>query len=254
MSVFVFKRICSLLCFPVDPSINTSVLASDLLTHFGLPLWNSCIYSQEPVQENYSISWVLCVFSQSVSKYGRPGLWLADAFFTSSFPSLHGFQQNFIGSKYSTSCTKFLLHLDDLPTNMPLWPLIGWSFSTFPLQLLHGFQWNFQFNQATTNYWQCGKHYCQHILMHLWAFYALSGFLFFLLPNSFYLFVGLGSFFQLSALCFSLSLHPPPSRPAGRHAEGPSSVGGASPVRRHSRSGGPSLPRPGVLSSLTNKV
>ena len=42
-----------------------------------------------------------CVYisGKSIHKYGRLGLWLSDSFQTSALKLLHGFQQNFTGSK-----------------------------------------------------------------------------------------------------------------------------------------------------------
>ena len=42
-----------------------------------------------------------CVYisGKSIHKYGRLGLWLSDVFQTSALKPLHGFQQNFTGSK-----------------------------------------------------------------------------------------------------------------------------------------------------------
>ena len=68
----------------------------------------------------------VCVFlGRSEKQDGRPGLWLAETFSTSPLKSLNGIQQNFIGSKISTSSTKFVFFGPIRKTRWPPWLLIG---------------------------------------------------------------------------------------------------------------------------------
>ena len=72
------------------------------------------------------------VFSgRSEKQDGRPGLWLAEAFLTSPLKPLNGIQRNFIGSKISTSSTKFVFFGPIGKTRWPPWPLIGWDIFDF---------------------------------------------------------------------------------------------------------------------------
>ena len=50
----------------------------------------------------------LCFSGRSKKQDGRPGLWLAETFSTSSLKPLRGIQRNLTGSKISTSSTKFV--------------------------------------------------------------------------------------------------------------------------------------------------
>ena len=50
----------------------------------------------------------LCFLGRSEKQAGRPGLWLAETFSTSSLKPLNGIKQNLTGSKISTPSTKFV--------------------------------------------------------------------------------------------------------------------------------------------------
>ena len=74
----------------------------------------------------------VCVFRADKKKQdGRPGLWLAETFSTSSLKPLNGIQQNLAGSKISTPSTKFVFFEPIRKTRWPPWPLIGWDIFDF---------------------------------------------------------------------------------------------------------------------------
>ena len=85
-------------------------LASDWLRHFRLLLWNHWTEFKETCQEARSQRPLprLCFSDRSEKQYGRPGLWLAEAFSTSPLKPLNGIERNLIGSKISTSSTTFV--------------------------------------------------------------------------------------------------------------------------------------------------
>ena len=70
-------------------------------------------------------------FGQSEKQDGRPGLWLAETFSTSSLKPLNGIQRNLTGNKISTSSTKFVFFGPIGKTRWPPWPLIGWDIFDF---------------------------------------------------------------------------------------------------------------------------
>ena len=73
----------------------------------------------------------VCVIRADRKKDGRPGLWLAETFSTSSLKSLNGIQRNLTGSKISMSSTKFVIFGPIGKTRWPPWPLIGWDILDF---------------------------------------------------------------------------------------------------------------------------
>ena len=87
-----------------------AALASDWLRHFWLLLWNRWMEFNETWQEARSQRPLpsLCFSGRSEKQDGRPGLWLAETFFTSPLKPLNGIQRNLTGSKISTSSTKFV--------------------------------------------------------------------------------------------------------------------------------------------------
>ena len=62
---------------------------------------------------------------------GRPGLWLAETFSTSSLKPLNRIQRNLTGSNISTSSTKFVFFVLIGKTRWPPWSLIGWDIFDF---------------------------------------------------------------------------------------------------------------------------
>ena len=110
-----------------------AALASDWLRHFRLLLWNRWTEFNETWQEARSQRPLpsLCFSGRSEKQDGRPGLWLAETFSTSPLKPLNGIQQNLIGSKISTSSTKFVFFRPIGKTRWPPWPLIGWGIFDF---------------------------------------------------------------------------------------------------------------------------
>ena len=102
-------------------------------SHFRLLLWNHCSEFDETLQEGRSQRPLpsLCFSGQSEKQDGRPGLWLAETFSTSPLKPLNGIQWNLIGSKISTSSTKFVFFGPIGKTRWPPWPLIGWDIFDF---------------------------------------------------------------------------------------------------------------------------
>ena len=102
----VLYKVC---VFRGDRKNKMAALASDWLRHFRL-LWNRWTEFNETWQEARSQRPLpsLCFSGWSEKQDGRPGLWLAETFSTSPLKPLNGIQQNFIGSKISTSSTTFV--------------------------------------------------------------------------------------------------------------------------------------------------
>ena len=103
------------------------------LSHFRLLLWNRWTEFNETWQEARSQRPLpsLCFSGRSEKQDGRPGLWLAETFSTSSLKPLNGIQQNLTGSKISMSSTKFVFFGRIGKTRWPPWPLIGWDIFDF---------------------------------------------------------------------------------------------------------------------------
>ena len=123
--------------FRADPSSKMAALASDWLKHFYdwrihflLLLCNRWTDSDETLQEastqcplpSLCFSCRSVTQDGSVAQDGRPGLWLAETFSTSSLKPLNGFWWNFTGSKYSTSSTKFVFFV---PICHPRWTALA---------------------------------------------------------------------------------------------------------------------------------
>ena len=117
------------LCFWADRKNKMAALASDWLRHFRLLLWNRWTEFNETWQEAKSQRPLpsLCFSGRSEKQDGRPGLWLAEIFSTSSLKPLNRIPRNLTGSKISTSSTKFVFFGPIGKTRWPLWPLIGWD-------------------------------------------------------------------------------------------------------------------------------
>ena len=110
-----------------------AALVSDWLRQFRLLLWNRWMEFNETRQEGRSQHPLpsLCFLGRSEKQDGRPGLWLAETFSTSSLKLLNGIQRNLTGSKISTSSTKFVFFGPIGKTRWPPWSLIGWVIFDF---------------------------------------------------------------------------------------------------------------------------
>ena len=85
----------------------------------------------------------LCFSGRSEKQDGRPGLWLAETFSTSTLKPLNRIQWNLIGSKISTPSTKFVFFGLLGNTKWPPWLLIGWDIFDFPSETAEHIQRNF---------------------------------------------------------------------------------------------------------------
>ena len=116
----------------VRPSVCRPSVRRKLL-HFRLLLWNRWTEFNETWQKARSQRPLpsLCFSSRSEKQDGRPGLWLAETFSTSSLKPLNRIQQNLTGSKISMPSTKFVFFGPIGKTRWPPWPLIGWDIFDF---------------------------------------------------------------------------------------------------------------------------
>ena len=126
----VLYQVC---VFRADRKNKMAALASDWLRHFRLLLWNRWMELNETWQEARSQCPLpsLCFSGRSEKQDGRPGLWLAETFSTSSLKPLNGIQRNLRGSKISMSSTKFVFFGLIGKTRWPPLPLIGWDIFDF---------------------------------------------------------------------------------------------------------------------------
>ena len=120
-----------IMCCPSSVRRPSSVVVN--FSHFRLLLWNRWTEFDETLQEGRSQRPLpsLCFSGRSEKQDGRPGLWLAETFSTSSLKLLIGIQRNLTGSKTSTSSTKFVFFGPIGKTRWPPWPLIGWDIFDF---------------------------------------------------------------------------------------------------------------------------
>ena len=139
------QRPLSSLCFSGNRKNKMAALGSDWLRHFRLLLWNGWTEFNETWQEARSEPPLssLCFSGGSEKQDGRPGPWLAETFSISPLKPLNGIQRNLIGSKISTSSTKFVFFRAD-PKNKMAVLASDWleTFSTSPLKQLNGIQRN----------------------------------------------------------------------------------------------------------------
>ena len=126
----VLYQVC---VFRADLKKKMAALASDWLRNFRLLLWNRRTEFNETWQEARSQHPLpsLCFSGQSEKQDGRPSLWLAETFSTSSLKLLNGIQQNLKGKKISMSSTKFVFFGLMGKIRWPHWPLIGWDIFDF---------------------------------------------------------------------------------------------------------------------------
>ena len=133
---FVFFR-------PIRKNIFAT-LASDLLRHFRLLLWNRWTEFNETWQEARLQRPLpsLCFSGRSEKTRLPPWLWLAETFSTSPLKMLNGIQRNLKGSKISTSSPKFVFFMLIRKQDGRAWPLIGFDIFDFSSETLNGIQWN----------------------------------------------------------------------------------------------------------------
>ena len=116
------KRPLPSLCFSGRSEKQDGRPASGWLRHFRLLLWNHLMDFKETWQESRSKRPLprLCFSGQSEKKKqdGRPGLWLAGTFTTSSLKPLNRIKRNLTGSKISTPSTKFVFFRTDPKNKM----------------------------------------------------------------------------------------------------------------------------------------
>ena len=119
--------------FWADRKNKMAALVSDWLRHFRLLLWNRWTEFNDTWQEARSQRPLPSLYfsGRSEKQDGRPGLWLAETFFTSPLKQLNGIQRNLTGSKISTPSTKFVFFRPIGKTRWPPWPLIGWDIFDF---------------------------------------------------------------------------------------------------------------------------
>ena len=103
----VIYQVC---VFWTDRKNKMTAMASDLLRHFRLLLWNHWTKFNDTWQEARSQHPLtrFCFSSRPESQDGHPGLCVAATFSTISLKPLNGIQRNLTGSKISTSSTKFV--------------------------------------------------------------------------------------------------------------------------------------------------
>ena len=126
----VFYQVC---VFRADRKNKMATLASDLLRHYRLLLWNSWMEFNETWQESRSKRPLpsLCFSGRSEKQDGRHGVWLAETFWTSALKPLNRIWRNLTGSKISTSATKFVFFGPIGKIRWPPWPLISWDILDF---------------------------------------------------------------------------------------------------------------------------
>ena len=129
------RLMCTIVITRCPSSVRLSVHLSSVLnfSHFRLLLWNRWTEFNETWQEARTQCPLpsLCFSGWSEKQDGRPGLWLAETFSTSSLIPPNGIQQNLTGSKISMSSTKFVFFGLIGKNKMAPWPLIGWDIFDF---------------------------------------------------------------------------------------------------------------------------
>ena len=126
----VLYQVC---IFRADRNNKMAASASDWLRNFRLLWWNRWTEFNETWQEARSQSPLpsLCFSGWSEKQDGRPSLWLAETFSTSSLKPLNGIQQNLTGKKILMPSTKFVFFGPIRKIRWVPWPLIGWDIFDF---------------------------------------------------------------------------------------------------------------------------
>ena len=145
-------------------------LASDWLRHFQLLLWNRSMEFNKTWQEARSQRLLpkLCFLGCTEKQDGRPSLWLAEAFSTSSLKRLNRIRRNLTGSKISTSFTKSVFFGPiGKKKDGRHGPWLAETFLSSPLKLLNGIQRNLTGSKISTSstklcfsVWWVNKNYC----------------------------------------------------------------------------------------------
>ena len=128
----IWSKISTLCCvFRADRKTKVAALASDWLRHFRLFPCNRWIaYAETWLEARSQIPLPsLCFLDRSENQDSRIDLWLTETFSTSSLHPLNGIQQNWTGSKISTSSTQFVFFGSIRKQKLP--SLIGWGLLDF---------------------------------------------------------------------------------------------------------------------------
>ena len=126
--------------------------ASDWPKHFRLLLCNrwTILYETWQISRSQRALPILRFSDRSEKQVGRPGVWLAETFWTSPLKPLNGIQRSFTESKIATCSSKFVFFWADLKNRMAARPLIRANFSTSPLKPLNGIQRNVRESKIST--------------------------------------------------------------------------------------------------------
>ena len=113
-----------------DRKNKMAVLASDLLRHFRLLLWNGLMIFNETWQEARSQRLLpsLCFLGWSEKLDGCPSLWWDETISISPLKLLNRIQWNLTGSKIPTSSTKFVFFGQIGKTRWLPQPLMRWDY------------------------------------------------------------------------------------------------------------------------------
>ena len=133
------------------PSVHPSVVN---FSHFRLLLWNCLTEFNETWQQARSQHLLpsLCFSSRSEKQDGRPGLWLADIFSTSSLKPLNRIQPNFDWKQDINDLYQVCVFQADRKNNMAvpgLW--LAETFLTSSLKPLNWIQQNVTWSKISTS-------------------------------------------------------------------------------------------------------
>ena len=142
------------MCFSGRLEKKMTALASDWLRHFWLLLWNRWTEFNKTWHEARSQRLLpsLCFLGRSEKQDGRPSLWLAETFLTSSLKPLNRIRRNLRGSKISMSFTKSVFFGPiGKKKDGRHGPWLVETFFTSPLKLLNGIQRNLTGSKISTS-------------------------------------------------------------------------------------------------------
>ena len=120
----VLYQVC---VFRADRKNKMAALALDWLRHFRLLLWNGWTEFNETWQEARSERPLpsLCFSGRSEKQDGRPGLWFAETFSTSSLKPLTEFNETWQEARSQRPLPSLCFFGPIGKTRWPPWPLIG---------------------------------------------------------------------------------------------------------------------------------